>query len=72
MKNRKLSLRMLFAGMAFAAVMTFGATQVIATEMDAPGTPRVGCTSKACKTACPEFGGDYRYNGRKWVCYCCG
>jgi uncharacterized membrane protein len=72
MKNRKSVIRTMLAAAAFAAVLGFGASQVIATELDNPGTQSEGCTSTLCKKDCPEFGSDPRWNGRKWVCYCCG
>lgn len=72
MKNRKSAIKTLLATTAFAAVLGFGASQVIATELDSPGTPQAGCTSSLCKTACPEFGGTPRWRNNRWVCYCCG
>ena len=72
MKNRKISLRMLFAGAAIVAILGFGASQVVATNLDVPGTQQSGCTATACKKACPEFGGELRGSGKTWVCYCCG
>lgn len=74
MSKRTVSFRAMLAGAVFAAAMTFGAVQAIATDGSEPGTQHEGCNSWACKKECAPFGGDLGPGGpgKPLQCYCCG
>lgn len=73
MNKRNRGVRVVLAALLFSAAMSFGAFQVIAGNGAAPA-PSESCDSFACRSECPEFGGELGPGGpgRPLVCYCCG